>query len=502
MTTTTMDEAAFLELAGQGFNVIPLAVTLQLDRDTPVSLFQRFGDGRAVFLLESAAMGETTGRYSFIGLDRRWRVHVRNGQTLVSGLDVTPDPRGPLETLRVILQRYRTFRPSDLPDFFGGAVGFLTYDYVRRLERLPRDDEPEWPDVDFTFPSAVLVVDHLRYSTTAVINVVLESKDDPAEAYRLARAYLDELIATLLGPGPDRAIDVERLVATAPNARDGVDIREIAAGLSNFEQPAYEAIVRRAQDHIVSGDVFQVVVSQQFTRETTVKPLTLYRVLRALNPSPYMYLLDTGDAHIVGASPEMLVRVHDGTVSTRPIAGTRPRGGTPEEDRRLERELLQDPKELAEHAMLVDLARNDLGRVCEFGSVGVPVQAIVERFSHVMHITSEVHGTLAEGRSGLDALWSTFPAGTVSGAPKIRAVEVLSGLEGEDRGVYGGAVGILDTAGNLETCIAIRTFEFAGGRVRFRAGAGIVADSQPESEWKEIHHKAGALLDALGGGAR
>ncbi len=233
--TTTMDETAFLELHRRGFSVIPLAVTLQLDRDTPVSLFHRFG-ARAVFLLESAAVGETTGRYSFIGLDRRWRVHVTDGQTVVTGLAVEPDPRGPLETVRAILQRYRTFRPSDLPDFFGGAVGFITYDYVRRLERLTRDDEPQWPDVDFSFPSAVLVVDHLRYSTTAVVNVILEPDDDPRLAYRAATAYLDELVAILLGAGPDRDPDVERLVATAPNAREGVDIFQTVAALSNFEQ--------------------------------------------------------------------------------------------------------------------------------------------------------------------------------------------------------------------------------------------------------------------------
>ncbi len=495
--TTTMDEDAFLELAGEGFNVIPLAVTLQLDRDTPVSLFQRFGGGRAVFLLESAAVGETTGRYSFIGLDRRWRVHVRDGETLVSGLDVAPDPRGPLETLRVILQRYQTYRPSDLPDFFGGAVGFLTYDYVRRLERLPRGDEPEWPDVDFSFPSAVLVVDHLRYSTTAVINVVLESKDDPAEAYRRARTYLDELIATLLGPGPDRAIAVERLVATAPNARDGVDIRQIAASLSNFEQPAYEAIVRRAQAYIVSGDVFQVVVSQQFTRETTVDPLTLYRVLRALNPSPYMYLLDTGDAHIVGASPEMLVRVHDGTVSTRPIAGTRPRGATEEQDAALEAEILRDEKELAEHVMLVDLGRNDVGRVAAPGSVRVERLAHVERFSHLMHLVSQVSGRLRDGLDAFDAFNALFPAGTLSGAPKVRAMEIIDELEPVRRGIYGGAVGYFALSGNADFAITIRTVYLRDGRATVSAGGGIVAHSLPAAEYRECINKASAPLLAL-----
>ncbi len=495
--TTTMGEVAFLELHQRGFNVIPLAVTLQLDRDTPVSLYQRFGSGRAVFLLESAAVGETTGRYSFIGLDRRWRVHVDGARTVVTGLAVEPDPRGPLETVRAILQRYQTYRPNDLPDFFGGAVGFITYDYVRRLERLPRSDDPQWPDVDFSFPSAVLVIDHLRYSTTAVINVVLEPGDDPVRAYRDARRYLDELEATLLGPGPERDIDVERLVATAPNAKDDVDIRQIAAALSNFDQPSYEAIVRRAQEHIVSGDVFQVVVSQQFTRDTTVDPLTLYRVLRALNPSPYMYLLATADAHIVGASPEMLVRVHDGTVSTRPIAGTRPRGATEDEDVALEAEIMADEKELAEHVMLVDLGRNDVGRVAEPGTVRVERLAHVERFSHLMHLVSQVSGQLRDGLDAFDAFDALFPAGTLSGAPKVRAMEIIDELEPVRRGIYGGAVGYFALSGNADFAITIRTVYLRGTTATVSAGGGIVAHSQPAAEYRECINKASAPLLAL-----
>ena len=494
--TTTMDEAAFAELHRSGFSVIPLAMTLQLDRDTPVSLFQRFRS-RAVFLLESAAVGETTGRYSFIGLDRRWRVHVKDGRTVVAGLAVEPDQRGPLETVRAILQRYRAYRPNDLPDFFGGAVGFITYDYVRRLERLPREDAPEWPDVDFSFPSAVLVVDHLRYSTTAVVNVVLEADDDPLVAYREARTYLDELVAALLGPGPARDPDVERLVATAPNAREGVDIFNTVAALSNFEQPAYEAIVRRAQAHIVSGDIFQVVISQQFTRDTTVDPLTLYRVLRALNPSPYMYLLDTGNAHIVGASPEMLVRVHDGTVSTRPIAGTRPRGATDDQDAALEAEILRDEKELAEHVMLVDLGRNDVGRVAQPGTVRVERLAHVERFSHLMHLVSQVTGQLREGLDAFDAFDALFPAGTLSGAPKVRAMEIIDELEPVRRGIYGGAVGYFALSGNADFAITIRTVYLRDGRATVSAGGGIVAHSQPAAEYRECINKASAPLLAL-----
>lgn len=495
--TTTMDEATFRQLHERGFGVIPLAVTLQLDRDTPVSLFQRFGDGRAVFLLESAAVGETTGRYSFIGLDRRWRVHVRDGVTVISGLAVEPDERGPLETVRTILQRYRAYQPSDLPDFYGGAVGVITYDYVRRLEHLPREDAPLWPDVDFSFPTAVLVVDHLRYSTTAVVNVVLDPDDDAAVAYGKARDYLDALVATLLAPGPDRDIAVERLVATAPHTRETVDIRSIAASLSNFDRASYESVVRRAQAHIVAGDVFQVVVSQQFTRRTTVDPLTLYRVLRALNPSPYMYLLDTGDAHVVGASPEMLVRVQDGIVSTRPIAGTRPRGATDAEDAALESEILHDEKELAEHVMLVDLGRNDIGRVAEPGSVRVERLAHVERFSHLMHLVSQVSGHLRAGLDAFDAFDALFPAGTLSGAPKVRAMEIIDELEPVRRGIYGGAVGYFAFSGNADFAITIRTLHLKDGTATVSAGGGIVAHSQPDAEYRECINKASAPLLAL-----
>jgi anthranilate synthase component 1 len=253
------------------------------------------------------------------------------------------------------------------------------------------------------------------------------------------------------------------------------------------------------QEAILAGDAYQVVLSEPFEGAFAGDPFEVYRRLRRLNPSPYHFYVSLKGRQVVGASPEMLVRVEGRAVSTVPIAGTRRRGATTTEDRRLEEELLRDPKELAEHAMLVDLARNDVGRVCDFGSVSVPVRGVVERFSHVMHITSEVHGRLRAGLAPLDALWSTFPAGTVSGAPKIRAVQLLSQLEGQDRGVYGGAVGTVDAAGNLETCIAIRTVEFEGGRARFRSGAGIVADSAAKSEWEEIHHKAGIMLAALGG---
>ncbi len=494
---TTIDYATFRDLVDSGYTVVPLAITLQLDRDTPVSLYQRFGSDRAAFLLESAAVGETTGRYSFIGVDRRWRVSVVEGQSVVTGVRAPQGQRSPLAMVREILANYRTFLPPELPDFFGGAVGYVAYDYVRRLEHLPRADAPQWPDVDFSFVSAVLVVDHLRYTTTVVVNAVVEPGDLPDQVYELARRHLDELVNTLLEPGPDRDVDVERLVATAPNERGRIQIDVIAERLSNVARDEYMAAVRRAQEHIVAGDVFQVVISQQFTRPTEVDPLTLYRVLRALNPSPYMYLLNTGDSHIVGASPEMLVRVTNGVVSTRPIAGTRPRGATEAEDARLETEILRDEKELAEHVMLVDLGRNDIGRVAQEGSVRVERLAHVERFSHLMHLVSQVSGRLRDGLDAFSALDALFPAGTLTGAPKVRAMEIIDELEPVRRGAYGGAVGYFALSGNADFAITIRTLHLRDGVAIVSAGGGIVAHSDPAAEYRESVNKASAPLLAL-----
>ncbi len=494
---TTIDLTTFRGLLDDGYTVVPISLTLQLDRDTPVSLYQRFGGDRAVYLLESAALGETTGRYSFIGVDRRWRVSVVNGETTVTGLRASATEQGPLATVRAILGAYRTFRPPDLPDFFGGAVGYVAYDYVRRLERLPRTDEPQWPDADFSFASAVLIVDHLRYTTTVVVNAVVEPGDEPDAVYALARSRLDDLVDTLLKPGPDRDVTVERLVATAPNERQRIEIAPIVERLSNFTRGEYETAVRHAQEHIVKGDVFQVVISQQFTRPTTVDPLTLYRVLRALNPSPYMYLLSTGDAHIVGASPEMLVRVTDGVISTRPIAGTRPRGATDDDDARLESEILHDEKELAEHVMLVDLGRNDIGRVAQEGSVRVERLAHVERFSHLMHLVSQVSGRLRDGLDAFNALDALFPAGTLTGAPKVRAMEIIDELEPVRRGAYGGAVGYFALSGNADFAITIRTLYLRSGVATVSAGGGIVAHSNPTAEYRESVNKASAPLLAL-----
>ena len=493
----TLDLPTLLELVDQGFNVIPLAATLQLDRETPVSLYQRLGD-RAIFLLESAALGEATGRYSFIGLDRRWRVTTRENVTIVEDTEVSTRDESPLETLRELLGRYRTYTPHNLPDFFGGAVGYVTYDYVRRLEHLPRERTKDmWPDVDFSFPGAVLICDHVRHSTTVVVNVVLEPEDDPAQVFGDSSRRLEQIVELLLGPAPQNDPSTERLVATAPGQRTRGDVRALAASISNFSSDSYATVVESAKEHIFAGDIFQVVPSQQFSRASAVNPLTLYRVLRSLNPSPYMYLLDSGDSQIVGASPEMLMRVHGRQVSTRPIAGTRARGSAEAEDLELERELLSDEKEIAEHVMLVDLGRNDVGRVAVPGSVRVERLAHIERFSHLMHLVSQVSATLRPGLDAFDAFDALFPAGTLTGAPKVRAMELIDQFEPVYRGPYGGAVGYFSLSGDADFAITIRTVSLRNGVATVQAGGGVVADSQAEFEYQECINKASAPLLAL-----
>lgn len=495
MDTRNLQE--FLTLVDGGYNTIPLYVTLQLDRETPVSLYQRFSGGRAIFLLESAALGENTGRYSFIGLDRLWRVRSEGPRTVIDGERHDTLSDGPLQTIRALLARYVPYSPAELPGFLGGAIGFVTYDYVRRLERLPREDVADmWPDVDFSFPGALLICDHLRHSTTVVVNAFV-TDEDPATTHRDALARLDGIVEVLFAPAPATDPQTERLVATAPAQRSSIDIRAIAAGLSNFTRDDYAAVVQKAREYIYAGDIFQVVPSQQFRRPTSVDPLTLYRVLRSLNPSPYMYLLDNGDSQIVGASPEMLVRVHDGLVSTRPIAGTRPRGANEAEDAALETEILNDAKEIAEHVMLVDLGRNDIGRVATPGTVRVESLAHVERFSHLMHLVSQVTGRLDVGLDAFDAFDALFPAGTLSGAPKVRAMELIDEFEPVHRGPYGGAVGYFTLNGNADFAITIRTLSIRNGVATVQAGGGIVADSQPDFEYQECINKASAPLLAL-----
>jgi anthranilate synthase component 1 len=491
-----LDKTTFLAIVAEGYNVVPLHVTLQLDRETPVSLYDRLRS-RAVFLLESAALGEATGRYSFVGLDRRWRLTTRQASTVIEGDEPETIADAPLSALRQRLARYRTYVTSDLPDFVGGAVGFVSYDYVRRLERLPgRPGESPWPDVDFTFPGAILICDHFRHSTTVVVPAIIAG-EDPSVVYDESRRRLEELVANLLAPAPPSDPATERIVATALQRRGDVPIREIAASLSNFSAEEYAAVVERAKEYIVAGDVFQVVPSQQFSRRSDVDPLTLYRVLRALNPSPYMYLLDSGEHQIIGASPEMLLRVHDRVVSTRPIAGTRPRGATDAEDLALETEMVSDEKEIAEHVMLVDLGRNDIGRVATPGTVRVEQLAHVERFSHLMHLVSHVDGELRPGLDAFDAFDALFPAGTLTGAPKVRAMEIIDEFEPVYRGPYGGALGYFSLSGNADFAIVLRTVSLKGGVATVQAGGGVVADSRGPFEYRECLNKASAPLLAL-----
>jgi anthranilate synthase component 1 len=493
MPSPTFDDIRALR--AQGYNTIPLWQTMQLDRDTPVTLYERFAPDRAFFLLESAALGDDTGRYSFVGLDRQWHLRVQPDPARLLGQDSAE--ADPMDQLRTRLSAYHAFHPAELPSFFGGAVGFVSYDYVRRLEHLPKDlgNDP-WPDFEFAFPGAVLIHDHFRHSTTAVVLAFFGDGDDDV-AYRAAQQRLDELVDVLLGPAPAHAPGVDELVAMAPARRSNVNIRERAATYSNMSLADYEASVAFAKQHIIDGDIFQMVPSQQFRRPTTVDPLTLYRVLRALNPSPYMYLLATSDGHLVGASPEMLVRVTDRVVTTRPIAGTRPRGGSDEADAALEFEMMHDEKEIAEHVMLVDLGRNDVGRIAQPGTVEVERLATVERFSHLMHIVSQVRGTLREGLDAIDAFNALFPAGTLSGAPKVRAMELIDAVEPLPRGPYGGALGYFALNGDADFAITIRTVALRHGTATVQAGGGVVADSVGANEYHECITKASAPLLAL-----
>ena len=491
-----IDRAAFDRLIAEGYNSVALTRTLQLDRDTPVSLYARLAPDHAFALLESAAVGEGTGRYSFIALDRQWRVTTRDGATIVEGATPSGRTDEPLEVIRELLGHHRAAPVGDLP-LSGGAFGYVSYDYVRRLERLEKDPGVDpWPDLDFSLAGALLVCDHVRHVTTIAVTAVVTNGEEPSVAFERARARLDEIETLLMSPAP-RDPEVEKLVASAPRRKAEVNVRDLATRISNFTLESYSAAVDKVKRHIFAGDIFQAVPSQQFRRPTSADPLTLYRILRSLNPSPYMYLLDTGEAQLVGASPEMLVNVKDRVVTTRPIAGTRPRGETDQRDRELEEELLANEKEIAEHVMLVDLGRNDVGRVSEAGTVVVERLARVERFSHLMHLVSQVSGTLREGLDAIDALAALFPAGTLSGAPKIRAMEIIDEVEPVRRGPYGGALGYFALDGDADFAITIRTVALRHGWATIQAGGGVVADSTGEGEYHECLTKASAPLLAL-----
>ncbi len=480
------DIKTFTTLATKG-NLIPVYREIMADMDTPVTAFKKIDDGAYSFLLESIEGGEKWGRYTFLGASPAVVIRSRGElvEILKSGeaplATVTKDPLG---AVRDYLARFQPVEVAGLPRFFGGAVGYLGYDMVRFFEDLDSTKPAEigsW-DSCFLITDTLLIFDTVRQKIMVVANAHLDGLS-PEDAYAQALASIDALIARLKGPLPP--------TPRAMPAKNRISLQ------SNMERSAFEAAVERAKEYVRSGDIIQIVLSQRFSGELTVEPLDIYRVLRTLNPSPYMFFLRMDDTLVVGASPEVMVRKEGERVELRPIAGTRPRGETPEEDLHLEKELLADPKERAEHVMLVDLGRNDLGRVCKTGTVRVSELMTVERYSHVMHIVSNVQGEIAGGRDAFDLVRATFPAGTLSGAPKVRAMAIIDELEPCRREIYGGAVGYFSFSGNMDLAIAIRTLVIKDGKIHLQAGAGIVADSDPASEYQETVNKAMAVVKAI-----
>ncbi|MDG0875295.1 anthranilate synthase component I [Paenibacillus thiaminolyticus] len=477
------------------YPVVPVSETITADTETPIRLFQRLKQEPYAFLLESVEGGVQWARYSFIGTDPFLILQGKNGTLRITERDaVTEIHERPLAAVKKLLRKYASPTLAGLPPLTGGAIGFFGYDLVQQYERLPRHrrDDLMMNDIQFMFCDQLIVFDHVKQQMQFIVNLHLE-RDDTEEHIRTLYAQAKEKL---------RRLQEKLLAAPATELQSGRFLPGGAAsGLKPYrsnETPAsFMDKVERAKEYIRGGDIFQVVLSQRFERQTTVDPLDVYRVLRMTNPSPYMYILKMDDETLVGTSPEALVRVNGERVETRPIAGTRPRGRTEEEDLALEEELLKDEKERAEHVMLVDLGRNDLGRVCEFGTVRCDTYMGIERYSHVMHIVSNVSGTLPRDKDFFDAFLSCLPAGTVSGAPKLHAMEIIAELEQEARGAYAGAIGYLGFNGNMDTCITIRTIIFKGGTAYVQAGAGIVWDSVPEKEYEETVNKAKALLLAI-----
>ncbi len=477
------------ELAGQG-NVVPVWRELPADLETPVSVYLKLRDDTPSFLLESVEKGEHMGRYSFLGVEPAGILTARDGQVSLQedgSVQQLDSPEiDPLAAAKEILSRYHPTAVNGLPRFCGGMVGYMSYDAARFFDRVPLAPRPglDLPDAIFLLANSLVIFDHVSHRLLVVANAHI--RNDPAAAYEAAIQKIEAIVSRLRQP-----LSANPMPVVEDNHQRG-------SWTSNFEQADFEAAVREAKEYITAGDIFQVVFSQRLSRRTKADSFTIYRALRMLNPSPYMFYLELpGELRLIGSSPEMLVRLDGRRAEVRPIAGTRPRGADPDEDEALAKELLADPKERAEHVMLVDLGRNDLGRVCKYGSVQVPEMMIVERYSHVMHIVSGVDGELRPDLDAFDLLRATFPAGTVSGAPKVRAMEIVAELEGDQRGPYAGAVGYFSHSGNMDTCIAIRTIVMQGDTVYVQAGAGIVADSDPTTEYHETLHKAQALAEAI-----
>ena len=477
-------------------SAVPVYRQLVADDLTPVSAYTRVRNQGGAFLFESVVGTEKVGRYSFIGgepfyyfeaFGSRVRTRPAGGEWLEQS---HPDP---LKLLEELTASYRAPHLPGLPRFCGGAVGYAGYDTVRYIEHLPNapEDDRRIPDLSFAFYDRMVIFDHI-YKTVCVCVTARIGDDDLRELYDSTCRRVDELVNRLAGPGvalPPVDIDVARR-AGPPGVVPG-------RYTSNFAPGMYQEAVRKVKEYIHAGDAFQVVVSQRFRTETSAEAFGIYRALRVVSPSPFLFFLEAGGVTLIGASPEILCRVEAGTMTVRPLAGSRPRGATPEADSKLAAELVTDPKERAEHIMLVDLARNDVGRVCEVGSVRVTELMAVERYSHIMHLSSTVVGKLSPGLSAFDATRAALPAGTLSGAPKVRAMEIIDELEPHRRGPYGGAVGYIDFAGTTDTCIALRTMVLRGTTADIQAGAGLVADSDPEAEYQETVNKAMSLMRAL-----
>ena len=484
MTITSFEE--FKALAQRG-TFVPVCKELMADMLTPVSAFLKIAEhSDHAFLLESVEGGEQVGRYSFIGKDPFLILRSRGGRTIIEHLhrggEVTESDRPLIDTLRELMAAFQSPFVPGLPRFTGGAVGYFGYDAAAWFEPVtlqPTDTEDE--EAGFMLFDTVLAFDHVRHRILIISNARLTGSDDLESLYQFACARIGFVEREL-----------ERTLSKAPQR-----VSDPVTFSSNVSRDEFEQMVRTAKEYIAAGDVYQVVLSQRFAAKFGGDAFTAYRALRHVNPSPYMYFIRMGDRSIVGSSPEMLVRVEGRKIQTHPIAGTRPRGKTEEEDLRMADELKRSEKERAEHVMLVDLGRNDIGRVATYGSVKVPTYMTLERYSHVMHLVSIVEGRLSDEHDRLDALVACFPAGTVSGAPKVRAMEIIAELENRRRGVYAGAVGYLDFAGNLDFCITIRTMVIEGGNAYVQAGAGIVADSNPAAEYEETRDKARAVIQAL-----
>ena len=480
---TTMNQTEFNALAKQGYNRIPLVLETFADLDTPLSLYLKLANLPFSYLLESVQGGERFGRYSIIGLPAKTRI-VAHGFTVQvlheNKVIETHENTNALDFVKSFQARFKTPPYEGLPRFTGGLAGYFGYETIRYIEkRLSETNKPDainTPDVLLMVSEEIAVVDNL----SGKLYFIVYANPAEANAYENAHARLNDLVQMLR--------KTVAIPESAPTAK--------TQATSEFGEDNFKAAVKKAQTYILEGDIMQVVLSQRMSQKFTAPPLSLYRALRSLNPSPYMFYYDMGDHHVVGASPEILVRLDDGIVTSRPIAGTRPRGKTREQDLALADELLADPKERAEHVQLMDLGRNDVGRVAQIGTVKVTDNMMIERYSHVMHIVSNVEGKLKPGLDAIDVLKATFPAGTVSGAPKVRAMEIIDELEPTKRGIYAGAVGYLGFNGDMDVAIAIRTGVIKDNMLYVQAGAGIVADSIPQSEWDETQNKAKAVLCA------